>query len=180
MKPTILGIIIVLALIGAGAIFYGGSAFSPEPASPVVQTYSNDAYGMSFSYPVGYLLTEESGEGSYHITLIREEDAVPVVAGGEGPTAITIDIYDLDEGANAVDWMTSSPNSNFGLGPKTYEGRAVSGIDAAQYAWSGLYEGMTTALSHEGRVYAISVTYLSPTDAIRTAYEEVLDSFYLR
>lgn len=182
MKPTVLGIVIVLSLVAAGAIFYGGSAFAPSSQQSLVQTYSNEAYGLSFSYPVGYVLSERSGNNNaYHITLIREEDAVPVVGGGEGPRAITVDVYTLPEDQTVIDWMNTSPFSNFGLGQeKKYEERVVAGTTAVRYSWSGLYEGITTVLTQGNRVYTISVSFNSPADDIRFDYESVLDSLRVR
>lgn len=187
MKPTVLGIVIVLALLAAGAIFYGGSALTPAPATPVVQSYANDGLGLSFTFPAGYLLAEEDANTpthrKHHITLIREEDAVPVVAGGEGPTAITIDVdQDLSRTAPYDDVLSivqSTSVYNFQLGDGTYERTSVDGTPAVHYTWSGLYQGETTAFIHNGQVILLSVTYMSPSDQIRTDYQNLLSSFRL-
>lgn len=185
MKGPLLGIIVVLALLGMAAIFYAGPALAPEQIPPVEQLYSNGVYGISFSYPVGYLLSEEDMTGPndphhYVITLIREEDAVPVVAGGEGPTAITIDIYSKGESEDMPAWLRAHPESNFALGDGTLADMSVGGAHASRYSWSGLYEGETTAFFHNNWTILVSVTFMSSADQMRADYEYLLDSFRLR
>ena len=180
MKPTVLGIVIVLALIAAGAIFYAGSAFAPAPAPAPEQLYSNGVYGMSFSYPAGYLLSEEATDDGYRITLIKSEDAVPVVGGGEGPVAITLDIREIPVGLDLEGWIRGIPESNFALGPGELSKETVGGTDALRYSWSGLYEGESVALIHQGRVFLFSVTHTSPADQIRIDFEALLLSLRLR
>jgi len=180
MKPIILGIVLVLAVAVTGYLFFISPA-TPEVAhTPSMNLYANGTYGISFSYPENYVLSEqEYAQDHYVITLIREEDAVPVIGAGEGPTAITFEIYGQEEGATLSDWL-SDPRSNFQLGDGTYASTTVSGNDAVHYGWSGLYEGETTAFLHEGNLIAVSVTYMSPSDPIRATYDAVLASLTLR
>lgn len=180
MKPTVLGIVIVIALIAAGAIFYAGSSFTSQPPQPVSALYSNGVYGISFTYPTTYLLSEESRGASHHITLIREEDAVPVVGGGEGPISITIDIYPLPAGLSLDAWVRGAPESNFALGPGTYDTVTLPGVEGVRYLWSGLYEGETVAFIHQEHVYALSVTFMSPADQIRIDFDTLLESLRVR
>lgn len=183
MKPTVLSIVIVLALLATGAIFYGGNALTPIASAPVEQTYANELYGISFSYPAGYLLAEDdvgTVDRTHHvITIIKEEDAVPRV-NSEGPTAITFDFYQNDhDPVSLIQWL-STPESNLALGDGTYASTTVSGIDAVRYTWSGLYQGETIALLHEGDIITVSVTYMSPGDQIKSDFASVLDSVRLR
>lgn len=180
MKPAILGIVIVLSLISAGAIFYASAAFNPVPTAPIEQLYSNGVYGISFSYPEGYLLSEQSDEDAYRITLIHKEDAVPVVGGGEGPRAITLEIYPHTPGLDLTGWLRSTPQSNVSLGSGEITSFDLYGTPAAEYSWSGLYEGRTIAFLHEERVYVVSVTYNSPQDPIVGAYVSLLSSLRVR
>lgn len=187
MKPTVLGIVIVLALLAAGAIFYGGAAFTPPATEAPVQTYANDGLGIAFAFPVGYLLSEEDANTAemrtHTITLIREADAVPVVAGGEGPTAITVSVLKdatrVEPYGDVLSVLQSSNTYNFQLGDGTYERTTVDGADAVHYTWSGLYEGESTAFIHNGQVMVVSVTYMSPSDQIRMDYFDLLSSFRL-
>lgn len=183
MKPTILGIVIVLALLAAGAIFYGGSALAPLPQAVVEQSYTNDLYGISFAYPAGYVLTEgEVGTAErrhYFISIVRDEDAAPR-ENSEGPAAISFDIYQNDNDKQTLaHWLTSSNESNLKLGDGSYASTTVDTAEAARYSWSGLYQGETTAFLHKNNIVAVSVTYDAPSDEIRTAYAQVLASLHL-
>jgi hypothetical protein len=175
MKPALLGLIAGIAVLVAGYFFMGLMFVPIASPTPTSNTYANDRFGISFTYPEGYILSEKSvATDHYAIALIREEDAVPVVAGGEGPTAVTIEVYNAEEGS-LVDFL-ARPESNFQISDGTYASMTVAGLDALSYGWSGLYEGETTAFIRNNYVFAVSVTYRSPSDPIRAAYEEVLSS----
>lgn len=182
MKPTVLGIVIVLALLAAGAIFFASDALAPAETAAVEQTYANDLLGISFSYPTGYLLSESSAtEGAnerYTITIIADEDAVPRV-NSEGPTAITIEAYSYAEPVTLSVWLTKN-ESNVALGDGQLSSTTVDGAEAVRYDWSGLYEGETTAFVVGSRVVAVSVTYQSPADRIYEDYLMVLSSLRIR
>ncbi len=180
MKPPVLGIVIVLALLAAGAIFFASDAMAPQQVVVPEQTYANQVYGISFSYPAGYLLSEQAaGDGPYVITIIKEEDAIPRT-NSEGPTAISIAIYDGPIGDGTLDGWLAANESNFALGDGTSVSSTVNGAEAVTYRWSGLYEGETTAFLHETNLVAVSVTYMSPSDEIYAAYQNLLASFRLR
>lgn len=184
-KPLRTLILIVLALVVVGAVSYvlfAKKVFSPtEPLLPgagtASQRYTNSEYDFRFGYPEGYVLTERSEEDRYTITLVHTEDAVPP-EGGEGPTAITIDVYQRDPSTQSLlDWMTTTSASNYQLGSRAYTQTTVAGESAYEYTWSGLYEGKTTVLLHNDAVIAISVTWMTPQDEILDEYEQVLRSF---
>ena len=177
MKPAVLGIVIILALLITGAFFYGGNLLMPPQQEATNQNlYANGVYGIAFQYPSRYLLAEQEVEaGHYTITLIEEADAV-LPENGEGPTAITIDIYEGND--LLTDWLATA-NSNFNLGDGTHASTSVSGTEALSYRWSGLYEGETTAFLHNGNVIAVSVTYMSREDTIRADYYALLASLNL-
>ena len=98
--------------------------------------------------------------------------------GGEGPTAITIDIFqnDIDK-QSIMDWMTGTNDSNYKLGDGAYVRTTVGDVDALVYTWSGLYEGKTTVFAHGDDIIAVSVTWLTPTDGMLADYQLLLDSF---
>lgn len=140
--------------------------------------YTSEAYGFSFSYPEGYLITEGvAGSDHYAIRLVKEEDAIPP-ENGEGPTSITIDIY-TNNTLSLSEWVTTSNLSNFSLGDKISTPTNVSGVSAVSYRWSGLYEGETTAFLHKENVVAVSVMRINPEEHTET-YKEVLSSLTLR
>lgn len=184
MRPAILSIVIILALLVTGAFFYGGNVLMPLQEGTVEQNlYANGTYRISFQYPANYLLTERevgNGErGHYTITLIQEADAT-LPENGEGSTTITIDVYQNDaDNLTLLEWLNSSNDSNFKLGNGTYASTTVDGNEAVSYHWSGLYEGETTAFLHNGNIVAVSVTYLTREDQIRADYYALLASLNL-
>lgn len=180
MKGEVLGIVIVLAVLSAGAIFFAGNLVAPP--TPTLQSYENDAYGTSFSYPTGYILSEKDVDLTqippfHEVTIISHEDAVPRL-NSEGPTDITVDFYTA---TSTLEQWIASPLSNFGLGG---DGRiattTIEGDPAVSYTWSGLYDGNTVAILHNGKIITLSVTYFSTTDDIVAAYETVLQTLQLR
>lgn len=187
-KPLRTIILIVLALVVVGAVAYvlfAKKVHSPtEPLTNGVTTgqrYTNMQHDFRFAYPEGYSLTEHSEAGGerdfYAITLVRTEDAVPP-EGGEGPTAITINVYQNNlDALSVIDWITNTNDSNFKLGNGQYTQTVVAGQPAYTYTWSGLYEGKTTAFAHGDDIIAVSVTWMTPEDDILDEYERVLDSF---
>jgi hypothetical protein len=188
-KPLRSLILIVLAIVivGAGAYaFFAKKALSPTDDQVQVpadsESYSDTEHGISFSYPEGYVKTEqEVGNGErehYLIMLVRKGDEI-APEGGEGPIAITIDIYDNSvDKLSVMDWMKNTNQSNFKLGPGTYDTEQVGGEAAYTYTWSGLYEGRTTVLAHGTDIVAISVTYMDPNDDILIAYDDVVSSIH--
>ncbi|HEY4516706.1 MAG TPA: hypothetical protein VJG64_02065 [Candidatus Paceibacterota bacterium] len=110
------------------------------------------------------------------ITLMRKED-LPLPEGGEGPSAITIDVYqnDLDHlGAEA--WARNTSSSNFKLGDGRFSSTTVSDLPALSYLWSGLYEGTTIVVAQPKWIYAFSVTYLEMGASIVQDFVTVRDS----
>jgi hypothetical protein len=94
--------------------------------------------------------------------LIRKED-LPPPQGGEGPPAITIEIFQNNlDNQTTEGWIRNSSFSNYKL--SSNEGilasTTVDGEPALSYRWSGLYEGTTIAVAQQDWVYAFSVTYL--------------------
>lgn len=171
------------ALIGVAVIILAFFLFreysAEEPVFPQeTASYENQSYGISFGVPEGYVQEErEVGDlhrGHYVITLTRAED-VAVPENGEGPTGITIDIYqnDIDK-QTLLNWLTMTSFSNYKLGNGTYASTSIDGTEAVRYKWSGLYEGETTAFLHGDSIIAVSVTRLSPSDHT-DAYELVLE-----
>jgi len=161
------------------------TAPSPDTALPELsgRTYMNDIYGIAFHYGEGYVLEEgergDARQGHYAIVLTRTEDASPR-ENGEGPPTISIDIYQNNGGEQALfEWLRGSNTSNFNLSDGTYVSTEISGVEAVSYRWSGLYEGETTAFLHKGNVVAVTVTALTPEDANRTVYRQILNSFQL-
>jgi hypothetical protein len=165
MKKLVSIALIVIALL-LGLLFYSRPQTDAAPDTRTPSHYSSDAYGISFSYPSDYVLTEQDiptqGTKTYHqITLINKKN-LPVPANGEGPTAITI-------GFNAPD--TKAPPSGRPSATTT-----ISGLPAVSSSWSGLYEGTAITVTRPNMTYAFSVTYAETGSQIVQDFVTVRDS----
>ena len=149
--------------------------------APAMRTYSSAEYGISFSYPSTYLLTEHDALGSalrkhHAITLMRRED-LPLPEGGEGPPSITIDMYQNNLDTQTTEqWIRNSSASNFKLGAGLLTHARVGGLPALSYNWSGLYEGMTVAVAEPNWIYALSVTYMDANSPIVQDFKALTES----
>ncbi|HWO07745.1 MAG TPA: hypothetical protein VNM40_04170, partial [Candidatus Paceibacterota bacterium] len=109
-------------------------------------------------------------------TLMHEDD-LPIPQNGEGPPAITIDIYQNNlDNQTAEEWIRNSSVSNFKLGDGTLSSTTVGGNPALSYRWSGLYEGTTIVVAQPDWIYAFSVTYFEPGAEIVQDFVRVRDS----
>ncbi len=169
MNPRYVGFFLIAVLFGAA--FW---MLRVEPAAPLdvpsgetgtLQTYTNNAYGLSFTYPATYTLDERDASGSelrtHHAITLIPTDSLPLPENGEGPPTITVDIYQNNLDSQTTEgWIRNTNASNFKLGDGTLASTTVSGLPALSYRWSGLYEGTTIALAQPVWVYVFSVTYL--------------------
>jgi hypothetical protein len=178
---TVLIILLAVLVIGAiGSIAWKDSAAPVAPNDSDARVYSSPMYPVSFRYPDSYVLEERdnpgSGERLHHtITLMRAED-LPPPQGGEGPPAISIDLYqnNLDK-LSTETWIRNSSTSNFKLSPDgILSSTTIAGQPELSYSWDGLYRGETVVRAREDFVVAFSVTYLSPEDDIRRDFEELV------
>ncbi len=186
-KNTKIISIMVILLVGLGVGYYFGYDHGYEKEKPEIvdenelKIYKNEKYGIKFEYPGGYVLEEgerdtAEGERHYSIVLVKEVDIEPRI-NGEGPTAITVDIYQNVPKLALLDWLKTKKESNFSLSSATAASTTVSGIDAIKYTWSGLYEGESVAFPHKENVIVISVTSLTAQDENIETYRETLESF---
>lgn len=157
----------------------------PDEA-PTVQIYDSAAYGLRFSYPESYVLTEHdagSGERTHHtIVLMDSTAAANLPIGGEGPPAISIDIFGNDIDALPVEaWIKNTSASNYKLSTdQTLTPATVGGSAGLSYTWDGLYRGESTVIAHGDNILMLSGTYMDSTDAIRTDFSELLRTVQLR
>lgn len=182
---TIPAAIVLVILVAAGIWMYAETPANGSVFPTTEKEYVNDTYGIAFSYPEEYVLTEaERGSaqrGLYVITLMRAEDLPPPV-GGEGPPAIDISIYQNNLDTMSLDaWLRGTNASNFKLSTNGFvASTTVDGTEAVAYSWSGLYNATTTAFIHKNNIVAVSGMYLMPDDEIIGTYEDLLDSIELR
>lgn len=180
-----LAVIIFVALAGVG---YYVSEYGTLGG---LKLYSSETYGISFSYPKTYFLTEKLQSGSekrYHYTISLFEDTefnrklvAGEIKGTEGPVAITFDIYqnNIDK-LSLLGWMNNSSASNFKLSDGKHVLMKVHSEEAVRYTWDGLYRGDTVAWLAGNNIIAASVTYNASEDSIKKDFEGVLESVKLK
>jgi hypothetical protein len=182
---AIIGIVSILVILSIFKV-YKHTIKAPADqvgaqATSTLQQYSSVEYGITFSYPESYALSEIDTPGSgmrkHHvITLMRKADLPPPV-NGEGPPAITIEMYQNDlEKQTTEEWIRNTSASNFKLGEGKLTEIMVAGLPALSYRWSGLYEGTTIALAQQKWVYVLTVTYLEMGADIIQDFVAIRDS----
>lgn len=168
MNTRYISIALILLVIIAGGLFFAERAVAPENGAQNqsgLQKYSSEKYGISFSYPETYELNEVDAPGNgmrihHSVVLINKAD-LPLPADGEGPPAITIDIYQNNlDNQTTEGWIKNTSASNFKQSEGKLTETKISGLPALSYRWSGLYEGTTIALAQPNWVYTFTVTYL--------------------
>ncbi len=187
--------VLALILIGAGVVYVftendGGTALPMPNISVEKQDYNNPVYGIAFSYPTNYFITEyerETSQRAHHSIVLLEDtpfarDLVAgKVLGTEAPPGITVDIFDnvLDR-TSLHTWVEGSAHSNFKL---SVDGKlastSVHGKEALSYTWDGLYRGDSIVVAHKNSIVMFSVTYHSPQDRLRDDFENILSSMEL-
>lgn len=145
----------------------------------IEERYSSEALGLSFAFPGRYDLTEKdlsSGHRNRHSLVLIEDGYVPP-QDGEGPTAVTIDVFQNDlDGYTASGFATGASDSNWKLGPGALTPRTVGGEEGVEYTWSGLYEGRSVVVARPDYVYMFSVTRMGEDDPILEAFDRVLET----
>ncbi len=154
--------------------------------TPTTQSYQSSVYGLSFTYPDTYVLIERdegTGERARHvIVLMDKDDAANVPQNGEGPTTITIDIFDNRIDAIALEsWIKNTSASNYKLSPdQELASTSVSGAPGLSYVWDGLYRGESTVIAHKNDIVMFSVTYMDSTAQIRDDFRSLLSTVSLK
>jgi hypothetical protein len=185
-KSVLLWVVIGLVIIIGAVVILMPSADEIESDNPdlgQVQTksYENEAYGLSFMYPSTYEINErevgDAHRGHYSIAVL-ENVAIP--ENGEGPTAITLDIFQNNLDRQTVsDWIKNSNNSNYKLSHDILATTTIAGKEGLSYTWDGLYRGESVVFEHKDSIIMLSVTSLTPEDKIRKDFETVLSTLKL-
>lgn len=181
-----LAAIAVLVILVAGLYYFmpeifGGTAATPVATSTATTTspraYTSDEYGVSFTYPDTYTLAERDTNEvpPVHVVTLADTDALQSAPqNGEGPTSITLSIFDATS-TSPAEWVRNSVSSNFQLsGDGVLASTTVDGLEAVRYTSDGLYATDNVVLVHESRIYMFSVGWLSRSDAIVQDFEELL------
>lgn len=195
------GTLLIIAMIGVGLWFLArGQSSTPEPVAETAShvadeaaagnVYHSDTYGITFTYPKNYILTEEDkGEGAnaYHFIVLSEDTpSYRAMLDGtsdatEGPTAIMIKVYPGAANTQTPEeWIKTTPSSNIAASAdkKIIAGK-VSGTDAYMYHWTGLYEADNVVLAHKGNIISIISTWSTADEPIRSVFAELFQSFTL-
>lgn len=148
---------------------------------PEIQRYESVQYGLSFEYPKNYYLKERVGERpSLALVLVEDTQENRDLLNGvstearEGPTSITVEVYENPQQLSAEEWMREL--TNWGTGAQEVTPTTIAGTQGLRYRWSGLYEGESTLLTQGAFTYIFSVTWLTPSDAMILDFEELLGS----
>lgn len=156
-------------------------------ACPEVQniSYATSTYNIAFTYPNHYSLEErevgDAHRGRYFIALMQKKD-LPLPQGGEGPPAITVDIFQNNLDKQSVEnWIKNSNPSNYKLSPDgVFASTTVDGAPALHYRWDGLYNGQSIVFAHKDTIIMVSVTSLTPDDQTLKDFPAFLSSIDLR
>jgi len=179
----------IVTIIALALVFVGGAWYALEqraidlgqkPPAGIrgENEYSVDAF--SFAYPDTYHLEEyDMGNGERrHVAVVLTGENETVVPDSEGPVAISVDVYQNDlDNLTPEQWITGTNDSNWKMATSPQERVMVGGKEALTYRWSGLYEAETTVFEHAGNIVAVTVTFISPEDAIRGDFDRILSAF---
>jgi hypothetical protein len=170
ISKTVIALTAVVLAVTAALYFFPRMAGGRNAA---LETYTNDIYGVSFDYPETYDLTETSkrdGEGGPGMVVTLTEKGITIPRNGEGPTAITVGMYENDVATDIREdpvkaWIRGATSSNFTLSRQDEPGTTrVAEKDALLYTWDGLYQGTSVVTEHNGNIIMFSVTYDGDTD----------------
>lgn len=179
MKTTSIYTVSIFVFIGIVLLTLGFYFYNKNTSNDLA-TYTNAQYGVSFTYPKDYSLKERTTtEGMPGTVVVITEKEMATLENTEGPTAITIAMYDGKLVASSLPtWIKSSPYSNFSVARQKEPGiTQIAGQDAYLYTWDGLYQGTTVATKHAGNILLFSVTYDGDTDMEkRNAFTEIVAS----
>lgn len=175
---TVASIVFAVIIISVGGYLWY------QKNNTVVDTYTNDDYGVSFTYPDSYKLTENKENDHTLVTLTKKGFSLP--KNGEGSTAITVDMIHgapaAKGGKSPADiWITTATSSNFHLSSMKSPGATrVDEQDARLYTWDGLYPATTVVTSTDGNILMFTVTYDGITDSILNDFTSLMESVKLR
>lgn len=148
--------------------------------------YENTVYGIGFSYPDNYVITERdmpgSAERGHHVITLMDRTAANIPVGGEGPTTITVEVFQNNiDTQTPENWIKNTSVSNYKLSTDGIIKQGfIVGTPSLTYTWDGLYRGESTVIEHRDNVVVFSVTTMTATDQIRYDFDGVLSSVTLK
>lgn len=166
-----------------GVTTYEDCVTEEAPANGTLM-YGSESYGISFAYPaVYYLRASDAGspdrpQGSIVLVADTQEnrDLLDGVSTEprEGPTSMTIDIYENPDGLSADAW--AERDTNWTVSSRATTTVSVGGFQGTSFLWDGLYQGKTIIVAAGDKAYVFSVTWMTESDRIRTDFNALLET----
>ncbi len=186
-------IIAILVAILVGAIWYYRQettvriedTATTTPSTTNTRVYSSDIFGIRFHYPTHYFLEEReigNAERTHYLVMLTEDTEENRLVregkspGREGPTAITLDVFQNMEQQSVESFIKNTSETNYKLGDGVLAKTKVGTRDAFSYRWNGLYEGRSIAFVNGPHLFLWSVTWLTPDDQIIKDFDEMVKS----
>lgn len=194
MNRLIVSVIGAALLVGIGAYMYTNldsagpqTGETPDVANESMRTYTSPNTGLTLTYPDKYFLEEKNigspQRGRFTIVLMEDTAENKAVREGtgparEGPPTITIDMFQNNLDSYTADsWIRGTNDSNYKLSSnRAIATTSINAVSARSYRWSGLYEGETRVVARPDWLYAFSVTWLTPDDALVSDFEKILST----
>lgn len=176
--------IVAIACIVGGVWLVIRETSTPIDTQDSVRTYSNETYKLTFDYPTSLYLKERVVEtperAQLAVVLVEDtQENRDVIEGRstdprEGPTSITVDVYQNEKSLTAQEWVAQ--DATWPLATSELSDVIVAGKDGVTYNWSGLYEGTSLVFTEGTYVYVFSVTRMTPEDALLANFDSILAS----
>lgn len=179
----ILFLVIVVALVAAGYVYYTGMhRGDAPPAVPTVATttevLASEEYGFSLPYrasPDGYVMVMPAdipeGDLLFYRALFGADEyaaQAEVDVPRDGPPVITVSVYRNSMSRPAEEWIRENEESNFALAPRDEIGTARIGETTyATYQYDGLYLTDAYVVVRDGYAYLFTVGFADAGSPMR-------------
>ncbi len=179
---------LIVAVVLIGGIWYFGRGGIAEAPKQSTVPYSLAEYKISFEHPSRLYLKEVSNAGtpeSPQLAVVLVEDTQmnrdildgKSELGGEGPTAIAVEVYQNPDGLEAEAW--AKQGTNWTVSDEKLTPIVVAGQKGISFNWDGLYQGKSLIVTKGTLAYVFSVTWLTPEDQLIKDFDMVLNSVKL-
>ena len=176
---------LVVAVVLLGGIWYFGRSGEVVAPKQSMVPYSSVEYKISFEHPSGLYLKEIPNAGtpeSPQLAVVLVEDTQvnrdildgKSELGGEGPTAIAVEVYQNPDGLEAQAW--AEQGTDWTVSDEKLTPIVVAGQEGISFNWDGLYQGKSLIVTKGTLAYVFSVTWLTPEDQLIKDFDMVLNS----
>jgi hypothetical protein len=158
--------------------------FMRQPASTAQKTYTDKRFGFRFNYTTQLALdttrksSQHVGETLHRLSLwpeavYKDIQAGKYVGGTEYPPSIDISVHSNPQKLSLANWA-----KGYQPGIQNLQSVKVHGQAGITYTAEGLYPSDNVALySPDAQIIHLSVSYLTPNDRLRDAFEDIVASF---